>query len=362
MTAPWSMAYPDGKRFAFTVMDDTDVATVHNVAPVYVLLEQLGMRATKTVWTMACPEGSKNFSSSQTLDDPEYRNFVVELRRKGFEIAFHGATMESSTRGRTAAGLERFRAVFGAYPRVHANHAFNRENLYWGVERVDHPLLKLLLRKLSGAAPAEYQGHVEGSPYWWGDLCARHVQYVRNLTFGDINLLRVNPSMPYRDPSRPLVPWWFSASDAEDVEAFERLISPAHQERLEREGGVCIVATHFGKGFVRNGRVAGAFRDRLEMLAQRPGWFPTVGELLDWMRVHRRSDVLPAEEWRRMQWTWARGLLLRKARGLWRRRGGPRPAGERRRRGASGTREAPVTSCTRWPLARLIRPCRDRSS
>jgi hypothetical protein len=301
------------------VLDDTDVATVQNVAPVYALLERLGMRATKTVWTMACSEGSRNFSSSQTLEDPEYRAFVVELQRRGFEIASHGATMESSTRERTAAGLERFRTVLGAYPRVHANHALNRENLYWGAARVDHPVLKLLLRRLSGTAPDHYQGHVEGSPYWWGDLCARHIQYVRNLAFTDINLLRVNPSMPYRDPSRPLVPWWFSASDAENAEAFYRLISPVHQKRLEREGGVCIVATHFGKGFVRNGRVVDAFRHRLEMLARRPGWFPTVGELLDWMRVRQRHDVLPPEEWRRMQWTWARNLLLREARELCRR-------------------------------------------
>jgi hypothetical protein len=310
-----SLAFPHGKRFAFTVVDDTDVATVQNVAPVYALLERLGMRATKTIWTMPCAEGSKNFSSSQTLEDAEYRTFVVDLQRRGFEIASHGATMESSTRERTAAGLERFRAVLGAYPRVHANHAANGENLYWGPARVDAPPLKRLLRSLSGAS--YYQGDVEGSPYWWGDLCERHITYVRNLTFAEINLLRVNPTMPYRDPSRPLVPWWFSATDAEDAEAFCQLISPARQERLEREGGVCIVATHFGKGFVRDGRVVEAFREHLETLARRPGWFPTVGDLLDWLRGQQRHHVLAPAEWRKMQWTWARDLFRRKARELY---------------------------------------------
>jgi hypothetical protein len=309
-----SLAFPHGKRFAFTVIDDTDVATVQNVAPVYALLERLGMRATKTVWTMPCTEGSRNFSTSQTLEEAEYRAFVVDLQRRGFEIASHGATMESSTRERTAAGLERFRAVFGAYPRVHANHAGNRENLYWGAARVDAPLLKRLLRTMSGTS--YYQGEFEGSPYWWGDLCARSMTYVRNLTFAEINLLRVNPTMPYRDPSRPSVRWWFSATDAEDAEAFCHLISPARQERLEREGGVCIVATHFGKGFVRNGRLVDAFQERLEALARRPGWFTTVGELLDWMHTQRRDDRLSPAEWRRMQWTWARDLFVRKAREL----------------------------------------------
>jgi hypothetical protein len=251
-----SLAFPHGKRFAFTVIDDTDVATVQNVAPVYALLERLGMRATKTVWTMPCTEGSRNFSTSQTLEEAEYRAFVVDLQRRGFEIASHGATMESSTRERTAAGLERFRAVFGAYPRVHANHAGNRENLYWGAARVDAPLLKRLLRTMSGTS--YYQGEFEGSPYWWGDLCARSMTYVRNLTFAEINLLRVNPTMPYR-----------------------------------------------------------AFQERLEALARRPGWFTTVGELLDWMHTQRRDDRLSPAEWRRMQWTWARDLFVRKARELY---------------------------------------------
>jgi hypothetical protein len=328
MKPPASFAFPAGKRFAFTVMDDTDVATVENVAPVYELLERLGMRVTKTVWPMGCPEGSRNYSSSQTLEDPEYQDFVVTLPKRGFEVAFHGATMESSTRERTVAGLERFRSVFGAYPRVHANHALNVENLYWGSARVDQPVLRRLVARLHDTTPHYYQGHVQGSPYWWGDLCARHIQYVRNLTFGDINVLRVNPSMPYRDPSRPLVAWWFSASDAEDAEAFCRLISPARQDRLEREGGVCLVATHFGKGFAKDGRVVDEVRERLEMLAGRPGWFPTVGELLDWMRARRAHDALPRREWRRMQWIWARDLVLRKGQELW-----YRGLGARRTRG-----------------------------
>lgn len=320
MTSRSAFVFPDGKRFAFTVMDDTDVATVENVAPVYALLERLGMRATKTVWTMPCPEGSGDYWSSETLEDPHYQAFVVSLRQRGFEVAFHGATMESSTRERTVAGLERFRSVLGGYPRVHANHALNRDNIYWGPARVDSPVLKRFVRRLHGTSPEYYQGHVEGSPYWWGDLCARHIEYVRNLTFSDVNVLRVNPSMPYRDLTRPFVRWWFSASDAEDVEAFCRLISPARQERLERERGVCIVATHLGKGFAKHGRVLEEVSKRLERLAGRPGWFPTVGELLDWLRAQRQDEMLPRREWRRMQRRWARDLVLRKGRELCRRR------------------------------------------
>ncbi len=312
--------FPGGARFAFTVIDDTDVATVENVRPIYRLLESLGMRTTKTVWPVRCEEGSRNFSLSETMDDPHYRDFVVDLHARGFEIAFHGATMESSTRERTAWALERFRSAFGTPPRVHANHAYNRDNLYWGAGRLDDPALRLLYGRVFGQTAQLYQGHCPESPYWWGDFCAEQIEYVRNLTFSEINLQRVNPSMPYRDPSRPLVRWWFSATDAEDAEAFNRLLQPTSQQRLEAEGGVCIIATHFGKEFGADDKVNPETRRLLESLAARKGWFPPVGELLDWLRARRASDGLPAGEWRRMQWRWARDLLARRLALRWRAR------------------------------------------
>ena len=306
--------FPGGARFAFTVMDDTDVATVDNVLPIYRLLESLGMRTTKTVWPVRCEEGSRNFSLSETMDDPHYHAFVVDLHARGFEIAFHGATMETSTRERTARALDRFRGVFGAPPRVHANHSFNRDNLYWGVARVDDPALRLLYRAAFQQGKDFYQGHCPGSPYWWGDLCLEQIEYVRNLTFSEINLLRVNPSMPYRDPGRPYVRWWFSAVDAEDVDAFNHLLQPEHQRRLDAEGGVCIIATHFGKGFGRASQPHPETQRLLELLAARNGWFPPVGELLDWLRAQHQGDELPSSEWRRMQWRWARDLVVRRLR------------------------------------------------
>jgi len=306
------LPFPGGARFAFTVMDDTDVATVENVRPIYQLVESLGMRTTKTVWPVRCEEGYGDFWLSETLDDPHYRDFVIDLQARGFEIAFHGATMQSSTRERTARALERFRCTLGAPPRVHANHSYNRDNLYWGAERFDDPVLRLLYGKVFGQASDLYQGHRPGSPFWWGDLCVEQIEYVRNLTFSEVNLLRVNPSLPYRDPSRPYVRWWFSASDAGDVHEFNRLLRPENQDRLESEGGVCIVATHFGKGFCRDGNPHPETQRLLRSLAARNGWFPPVGDLLDWLRARRASDGLPADEWRRMQWRWARDTAARR--------------------------------------------------
>lgn len=303
--------FPGGKRFAFTIVDDTDVATVRNVKPVYDLLYELGLRTTKTIWPVRCPEGSKNFSSSQTLEDEDYRDFVLDLQRRGFEITWHGATMESSLRERTSAALDRFRDLLGAYPRIHVNHARNRENLYWGVDRLDDPVVRSIYARLSKTPAGFYVGGVEGSPYWWGDLCRRHFLYGRNLTTNDINTRGFNPSMPYRDPARPLIPWWFSATDAEDAAEFNALLRSDNQERLEAEGGFCIIATHFGKDYVRSGEVDPVTRRLLEELARRPGWFVPVGELLDWLRAQRHDETLPPAEWRRMQWRFVLDLGLR---------------------------------------------------
>jgi hypothetical protein len=308
------MKFPAGKKFAFTVLDDTDVATVANVQPVYALLEKLGMRTTKTVWPLRCREGSRNFGTSQTLEDADYRSFVLELRDKGFEIAWHGATMESSDRNRTLEGLAAFREIIGMYPRVHANHAFNRENLYWGPSRVDQPLLKAVVQRAAPTPTGYFLGHEPDSPFYWGDLCAQHIDYVRNLTFSDVNLARVNPSMPYHDPARPLVRWWFSSSDAENCGEFNHLLRPERQDRLERDGGWCIVATHFGKGFVRNGQVDRLTQKRLETIAERGGWFVPVATLLDHLRENKAGETFSPEEWDRMQWRWARDLVRRKLR------------------------------------------------
>jgi hypothetical protein len=308
------LAFPGGRTFAFTIMDDTDVSTLANVRPVYELLDELGFRTTKTVWPVGCPEGSRNFSESDTLEDGPYLDFVLGLQARGFEIAYHGATMESSTRERTERALARFRELFGGPPRVYANHAYNQENLYWGAARLDDPLLRALYRRVEGRPAGFYQGHVEGTPWWWADL-AGQITYIRNLTFSDINVLRINPTMPYHDARRQAVPWWFSASDAEDVTAFNELIAPAAQDRLEREGGVCIVATHLGKRFTEGGVVNPETRRLLERLAAKPGWFVPVGELLDWLRGQRGGvRDLPRSEWRNMQWMWARSLLRRQFR------------------------------------------------
>jgi len=305
------LTFPGGKRFAFTICDDTDMARIESVAPVYRLLEELGLKAAKSVWPLPNTKEKSVFDPSQTLADPAYCAFIADLRRRGFEITFHGAAMTSSTRAEVLAAFDHYRAVLGEEPRIHTNHAHNRDNLYWGGERVDDRLLRWLLSR-DHLPRDHYLGHVEGSAFFWGDLCRTRIDYVRNLTFQGINLLAVNPSLPYHDPSRPHVRWWFSACEADSIQEFVDLLQSERQAQLEREGGVCIVATHLGKKFAVNGVVDPEVRRLLTELARRPGWFPNLSELLDYLREARGSDVLPAGEWRAMQWTWMRDVVREK--------------------------------------------------
>jgi len=184
------------------------------------------------------------------------------------------------------------RSWFGKDVRLFANHGQNRENLYWGAQRFQLPVLRALLARLRPGAG--YDGADAESPYFWGDLCRQHFDYVRNFTFSDLDMLRCNPEMPYRLASTPFVPMWFSTTDAPDVSVFNRRVTRAGLERVERDGGVCIVSTHLGKGFATGGRPDPGFEDTLRWLASRPGWFVPVSTILDHMRGDGPKDRLLA--------------------------------------------------------------------
>lgn len=292
---------PDGKRFAFSVLDDTDDSTLENVEPLYTMLREYGFRTTKTVWPLDCPEKSRNFFAAETLQDKPYLRFVHELADAGFEVAFHGATMESSPRERTLEGLEYLRGEFGHYPKLFCNHGQNRENLYWGAKRFHTAPLRILSRFLLRGDGHVYEGEKEGSQFFWGDVCREVIRYVRNFTFERLNMLAVDPGMPYRVAGAPYVRNWFSTTDAPDVEAFNRVLAPPRIDELAAAGGVCIVSTHFGKGFVKNGRVHPTTAGLLRHLADKGGWLAPVSEVLDRLLAVGRGRTLTSAETLRLE-------------------------------------------------------------
>ena len=277
--------YPAGREFAFSVLDDTDNGTVENLTPIYDLFQELGFRTTKTVWPLECPEGSEDYHRASTMAEPEYRRFARGLQARGFELTWHCATMESSTRERTVHGLEAFKEYFGHYPTLHCNHGQNRENIYWGASRYRNPVIRLAQRLARSSRAPACSGEIKGSPYFWGDLCRKHFRFVRGFTWYDINTLDKDSDLVYRLPWTPYVNCWFSTSDAADVRQFNRLVTRTSIDRLRAARGVCIVTTHLGKGFVRDGRIDSQVEDTLRYLATLPGWFAPVSEILEHFRA-----------------------------------------------------------------------------
>lgn len=294
--------FPGDKTFAFTILDDTDLSTVENIRPVYRLLTELGMRTTKSVWPLASVRNGRLGGCS--LQDEDYLEFVLDLKQQGFEVSLHNVRNHDSTRETIKQGLQEFRKLIGHSPRVHANHSRNRDNIYWGAARFN----QLRLLYTAGTALHEkqvFEGHDPATPFFWGDLCRSTVDYVRNFVFREINLDRVNPTMPYHDHARPFVNYWFSSCNGGDATSFCETLCESNQERLEAEGGVCIMYVHFACGFVKDGVVHAKTAALLRRLASRNGWFVPVSTLLDFLRVERSSTTIPASELASMEHRWA---------------------------------------------------------
>lgn len=307
MLPPDKITWPDGKAFAFTVFDDTDLATVENVKPVYDLLRDLGLRTTKSVWAIDAP-GMPHIGGA-TCDDPAYRAWALDLQVSGFEIGSHGATPGTTRREVVARSLDRFREIFGHDPATLANHSGCLESIYWGEARVDGLARAAYTLMTRFGRRGMFRGHVEGDPLFWGDLCRARVRYVRNFTFDTIDTLAACPQMPYHDPRRPFVNAWFASSEGRDLRAFTACVGEAAQDRLEASGSACIMYTHFASGFVSEGKVDARFRALMERLAAKNGWFVPAGELLDHIAAQRGPTTLDGGAKRALEWRWLRSKM-----------------------------------------------------
>lgn len=284
--------WPDNKRFAFSIFDDTDLATIENVAPVYSFLLKCGIKPTKSVWVL--PGTSKGINKGATCNEADHLAWLLHLQQSGVEIASHMATYHTSYREETAIALNKFKEHFGNYPRSYASHTGCQEALYWGDARVTgvNRLLYNLLTKFKAAGL--YMGHVEKSPYFWGDLAKKHISYVRNFTFPEINTLKACPFMPYHDPKRPYANFWFASTDGNVLETFNHCLKEDNQDRLEAEGGACIMYTHFASGFYKNKVLDKTFVRLMERIAAKNGWFVPVSELLDYLLAQKKVMTISA--------------------------------------------------------------------
>ncbi len=302
---PW----PGNKKFAFSIVDDTDLTTLENGPLVYDFLHHLGLKTTKTVWIFDGEfREDNNRSRGTTCQDRDYLEWVMKLKEQGFEIAFHGASWSRSSREKVVEALDAFKAYFGDYPKLLAQHSDTVLNgsIYWGANRVSgiYRAIYRALLFLKGNSRDLYQGELKESPYFWGDICRERIKYVRNFIYPEINSLKACPYMPYHDPQRPFVNYWFASTEGPDVDSFNRCLSEENQQGLEDERGACIMYTHFGKDFVSDGSLHPDFKRLMTQLARRDGWFVPVSELLDYLLERKGSSTISDTERARLERTW----------------------------------------------------------
>lgn len=299
-------SWPAGCRFAFTIFDDPDSQTLAAGKTVYSFLEDVGFRTTKGVWVVEPPERN---SPGDTCESGAFLEWALQLQERGFEIGYHNGAPGSLRRAEAIRSLDLFRKYFGHDPVTMANH-YNEDAMYWGAARLSGAT-RLAYHAITLGRKNRFFGHVDGHPSFWGDICRERIRYCRNFVFREVNTLRVCPHMPYSDPDRPYVAKWFASSEGSNCVSYLRQVAEPEQDKLEEQGGACIMYTHFGHHFVDGaGRLNPEFQRLMKRLSQKKGWFAPVGTVLDYLRAQRGDNVLDAAERRRLERRWLKGKLL----------------------------------------------------
>jgi len=284
-----TIIWPNRKEFAFSIVDDTDFATVKNVKPIYDYLYDKGIKTTKTVWCYP----SRDKYSGESLSDLNYRIFIKSLYENGFEIAFHGVGSGEFKRQEIESGLQLFHDIIGSYPKMYINHASNPEGLYWGNKRFSIPLKQIydLIKVFLGKPSVVTSGEDEDSKFFWGDYAKEHIKYIRNRVFSGINTFKYDPYMPYIEESKKYSNYWFSSSDGYNCRKFNSLLSQKNINKLVSENGCAIIYTHFAYDFIeKDGNLNKSFIEAMDYISELNGWFAPASEILDYIQQQRDND------------------------------------------------------------------------
>ena len=88
--------WPNNKKFAFTIFDDTDRSNLEDSKLIYNCLDNLGFKTTRSVWINK--SNYKNDTEGVTCDNKYYLEWLLKIKEKGFEIGYHNTTFSSSER------------------------------------------------------------------------------------------------------------------------------------------------------------------------------------------------------------------------------------------------------------------------
>jgi hypothetical protein len=99
--------------------------------------------------------------------------------------------------------------------------------------------------------------------------------------------------MPFIEKNKKYSNYWFSSSDGHTVEEFNDLIARGNIDKLIAENGLCIVYTHFAKGFLeKDGEINRTFKENIDYLSSQNGWFAPVTEILDYLLESKRKNTV----------------------------------------------------------------------
>lgn len=279
--------WPNKKKFCFTIIDDTDNSYLNNAPIIYDYLNKKQIYTTKTVWVRNGDDNiNYNTVNGTTLEDSDYINWVKILESYGFEISLHNMSWSSSTRTQIMSGFSKFEKLFGK-SRVLIQHNDEKEceSIYWGSKRLIFPI-NIIYEIVSffnprGKRTKIYNGDNENSVYFWGDICRDKVEFIRNLTYPEINLFNITKNVIHKRRSTKYVNNWFISTEAPDLKSFVEILNPRNIDKLELQNGLCIIYTHFGNNFVEDGKLNEDFKKTIDYLATKNGWFVPASEIFD---------------------------------------------------------------------------------
>tara|TARA_Y100000593_G_scaffold53909_1_gene100884 strand:- start:402 stop:1214 length:813 start_codon:yes stop_codon:yes gene_type:complete len=122
--------------FNLVITNDPDHGLTKEYIPIFKELNNLGVKITTAVFCKIdthddYPSHPKsltkhcNPSETHSLENPEYRDLMLEIKEQGHEIAFHGYSQISNKREEFEKGLEIYKDTFGEYPFVYVEHGGN---------------------------------------------------------------------------------------------------------------------------------------------------------------------------------------------------------------------------------------------
>ena len=122
--------------------------------------------------------------------------------------------------------------------------------------------------------------------------------------------------MPYIDGTKKEYSnYWFSSSDGHTISEFNSLLNKNNIDKLESEGGACLVYTHLASGFFkRDGIINEEFKRNIKYLSSKNGWFVPASTLLDYLKSHRKNAHVSQKYLARLDLIWVVDRIGKKIR------------------------------------------------